>query len=215
MSSPQQQQPQGLAAIYIDIPPESKPDFAKWCDAELLPNWRTLPGVVSAARFEAVEGSPNTLVLCELATIDALSTPKYLDVTKQSANQLGARLGVHDGDQQLTTYRLRLSRATAEGSLSNARVVVATRLFVKPGHEAETRAWLDEEHSERQLTVPGALAYYGYEPLQPPFHYLNMWALESPEVQASVAWAEAAKTQRRDQVMQSRDKLVRGVYRRS
>jgi hypothetical protein len=214
LTASESQQTEGLLAVYVDVPPELKPDFEKWFDTDHLPAMRELPGFVNAMRFDGVEGSPNTLALYELTSLEVLGTPEYLALSQLSSPLVDTKLRAGLRDYTRLAYRLRTARVTPGSGLSEAPYVVATRLFAKPGHESAIRAWLDEEHSRRQLTVPGALAYYGCEPLEPPFHFLNLWGIETLEVQSSAAWAEASKTPWRDEVMQGRDKILRGVYRR-
>lgn len=84
--------------------------------------------------------------------------------------------------------------------------VLSVRLHVPdPSQREDVRRWLDEEHSERQLSVDGAYWYGGYESLPDAqdFVFLNLWGLESPEVIDAPEWAVARDTPWRERLLES------------
>ena len=53
--------------VYTDVGPEHEDEFNRWYDEEHIPERLSIPGVLSAARYAAVQGGPKYLACYELA----------------------------------------------------------------------------------------------------------------------------------------------------
>ena len=51
----------GLMMVWVDVPSEHEDEFNHWYNEEHLPELLGVPGVLNAARYEAVMSGPNTL----------------------------------------------------------------------------------------------------------------------------------------------------------
>lgn len=81
--------------------------------------------------------------------------------------------------------------------------LLSVQLYVTDAAQQEDcRRWLDEEHVDRQLAVPGAQWYAGYESLDGEFNFLNLWGLHSPDVIDTVEWFDARETPWRDRLLE-------------
>lgn len=56
----------GLMVIRLDVAPEHEADFNAWYDEEHLPALCTVPGVIAARRFRAIEGEPKYMAVYSL-----------------------------------------------------------------------------------------------------------------------------------------------------
>ncbi|GIS94505.1 MAG: hypothetical protein CM1200mP22_17420 [Dehalococcoidia bacterium] len=56
----------GLLMIYSDVPAEHDEEFNRWYNEEHIPERLSIPGVLNAARYEAVQGGPRYLACYEL-----------------------------------------------------------------------------------------------------------------------------------------------------
>src|SRR5437879_951354 len=61
----------GLLMVYCDVPAEHEEEFNRWYNEEHIPERLSIPGVLNAARYQAVDGGPKYLACYELASPDA------------------------------------------------------------------------------------------------------------------------------------------------
>jgi len=71
-----------LYLVHTDIPDEVVVEYNAWYDNEHLPRLVTVPGVVRARRYVAVEGGPKYLTAYQLTDRDAFESPAGLQARK-------------------------------------------------------------------------------------------------------------------------------------
>ena len=52
------QKGRGIFMVYVDIDAQHVQEFNEWYNKEHLPELLSVPGILSAARYEAVKGGP-------------------------------------------------------------------------------------------------------------------------------------------------------------
>jgi hypothetical protein len=55
-----------LLMVWCDVPADKEPEFNRWYNEEHLDERMSVPGFLSAARYEAVKGGPKHLAVYEL-----------------------------------------------------------------------------------------------------------------------------------------------------
>jgi len=60
--------------VYVDIDAQHAPEFNEWYNKEHLPELLSVPGILSAARYEAVKGGPQYLACYELESVAVMQT---------------------------------------------------------------------------------------------------------------------------------------------
>jgi len=70
----------GLFIQMLDVDPEHEDELNEWSNTEHLPDRLSLPGFLRARRFVATVGDPKYLVIYDLESPDALSTPEYKEM---------------------------------------------------------------------------------------------------------------------------------------
>ena len=60
------QKGRGIFMVYVDIDAKDTQEFNEWYNKEHLPELLSVPGILSAARYEAVKGGPQYLACYEL-----------------------------------------------------------------------------------------------------------------------------------------------------
>ena len=63
--------------VYVDIDPQHVQEFNEWYNKEHLPELLSVPGILSAARYEAVKGGPQYLACYELESVTVMRTPAF------------------------------------------------------------------------------------------------------------------------------------------
>lgn len=69
--------PKGLLLVMTDIDAANEEDLNRWYEEEHLEERLSVPGFVSARRFEALEGGPKYLALYDLESPDVLQSAAY------------------------------------------------------------------------------------------------------------------------------------------
>jgi len=64
--------------MMIDVKPEDEADFNRWYNEEHIPELMSLPGFLSARRFEVDGEGHKFLAIYELENTRALDNPQYL-----------------------------------------------------------------------------------------------------------------------------------------
>lgn len=69
--------PKGLLLVMTDIDPANEEDLNRWYEEEHLDERLSIPGFISARRFQALEGGPKYLALYDLESPDVLQSAPY------------------------------------------------------------------------------------------------------------------------------------------
>src|SRR4030095_4685893 len=67
----------GIFLVYVDIDAEHDKEFNEWYNTEHLPELLAVPGILAAARYEAVKGGPKYLACYELENVEVMHTPAF------------------------------------------------------------------------------------------------------------------------------------------
>ena len=67
----------GLLLFMTDIDPAHEDEFNRWYEEEHHAERMTIPGFLSARRFQAVEGTPKYLAIYDLESPDVLQSAPY------------------------------------------------------------------------------------------------------------------------------------------
>lgn len=111
-------------------------------------------------------------------------------------------------------FRLRQVHApTIEPDPTVATAILLTRTYVPADTQDEFRRWLETEHSQRQLDVPGNHWYRGYEELGERHSFMNLWGLDEAAVADGEAWDRARLTPWRERMVPAMKGMDRAFYR--
>src|SRR5438046_8268077 len=76
------QKGRGIFMVYVDIDAQHVQEFNEWYNKEHLPELLSVPGILSAARYEAVKGGPQYLACYELERVGVMQTPAIKKPTR-------------------------------------------------------------------------------------------------------------------------------------
>lgn len=69
----------GLLFMGFNLEPGAEEDYARWMDEEHLPNLSRVPGVLSARRFVASEGTHKYLAVYHMTSPEVCSSPEWIE----------------------------------------------------------------------------------------------------------------------------------------
>ena len=67
----------GLMMVWMDVPADKEEEFNHWYNEEHLPELLAIPGVLDAARYEAVSSGPKHLACYELESPAVVQTDAF------------------------------------------------------------------------------------------------------------------------------------------
>ena len=94
-----------------------------------------------------------------------------------------------------------------------AHYMLVTRTYPPDEMREEFRRWLEVEHSQVQLNVPGNNWYLGYEEADGRRSFMNFWGLDGPDVPEGETWDRMRLTEWRERMVPAMAGMDRGIYR--
>ena len=70
----------GMLAVWSEVPPEHEEEFNDWYNQEHIAERLSVPGVLSAARYEAVKSGPKHLAVYELENSSVMQSSEYVNL---------------------------------------------------------------------------------------------------------------------------------------
>jgi hypothetical protein len=182
----------GLLMVWADVPAHREEDFNRWYNEEHLAERLSVPGFLSAARYEAVKGGPKHLACYELDDVSVLESDAYRRVsanptawTKRCSPEV---IG--------TTYIRNVYTMIHPGAVTPplaasgmAPALQIGRMDVPPEIEDEFNAWYDRIYVPNYEKVPGVIRGRRYRAVTGTPRYLTLYEFEHPKVSESPEWA--------------------------
>ena len=164
-------------------------------------NWDEIRAAWLSESGDANAPPPNAVVLAP--------------VTGNDGNLIIAPVGVEGGAAtDWPTFTLRNAHPTLkEADIRGVPFVLVVRVFAPDADRDEFRRWLDQEHSARQLMIPGVRWYLGYEQDGDEHSFLNIWGIDDADVVDGEGWSEVRDTPWWARVSHVTATAERGVYR--
>ena len=182
----------GILIASMNIANAAVDEFHDWYDTEHLPERVACPGFIECQRWIGVTDPKVSVAIYDLDNIDVLKSPGYQAIGGVNLSPWSKRLGSRyerlmrfEGDQILPGDKI--APEGAEGFLLNA-------MNCAPEVEAEFNEWYDTEHIPQLSAVPGVIMARRFRATSANRKYVALYHLESPEVQATQAWKNAANT---------------------
>ena len=183
------QKGRGIFLVYVDIDAKDDQEFNEWYNTEHLPELLAVPGILAAARYEAVKGGPKYLACYELVNVEVLHTPAFTNRPRTpwgqrvSPSVIGSHLTRIVGEQIYPDGIDRPERGMAP-------VLQIGRMSVPAEVEAEWNAWYNGEYIPGYRKVPGVIYARRYRVHEGTSRYTTVYEFESTAVPESAAWKE-------------------------
>ena len=172
----------GMLAVWCDVPSTLDEEFNKWYNEEHIFERLSVPGVLSAARYESVVSGPKHLAVYELESIDVLQSPEYLELKanpsewsrKMSPDVIATRYIRNVYDQ---IFPKNVDDATSTSSLAPALQV--GRMGIPTELESEWNEWYNTIYVPNYETVPGVIRGRRYKTVEGSPAYMTFYEMES------------------------------------
>jgi hypothetical protein len=181
----------GLLMVWADVPRDREDDFNRWYNEEHLAERLSVPGILSAARYEAVKSGPKHLACYELESLAVLDSAEYRRLKEQptawtrrsSPDVIGTTfirnvyIMIHPGE---------LTPEIAGSGMAPALQI--GRMDVPPEIDDEFNRWYNTIYVPNYETVPGVIRGRRYRAVAGAPTYLTLYEFEHPAVSESAAW---------------------------
>jgi hypothetical protein len=187
----------GLFLAWADVPASMEQDFNKWYNEEHMAELLAIPGVLSAARYVAVSGSPKYLAAYELENPEVRDTPGYqehlIKPTEWSKRvNLQARATRMVANNYRLLFPLTVTRKVAASDM--APVLQIGRMSIPRDQEDEFNTFYNTIYAPNYEKVPGCIRFrrYALYKGQGPM-YGVVYEFENEKVSQTPEWLAARK----------------------
>ena len=186
----------GLLMVFVDVPENVEDEFNRWYNEEHIAERLAIPGVLNAARYQAVRGGPKYLACYELDEPEAYFSDAWqhclnnpTDWTQRmSPEKIGTRF-------IRNIYRLlypeTVSEEVAQADMSPALLV--GRMSVPEGLDDEFNHAYHTERLPLYLSIPGYTRARRYTAVVGEPKYITVHECQAPEVADSPEWEAVRK----------------------
>ena len=172
------QKGRGIFMVYVDIDAKNAPEFNEWYNKEHLPELQSVPGILSASRYEAVKGGPQYLACYELESVAVMQTPAF---TNRPRTPWGQKVSPSVIGKNLT--RIVGEQIYPDGiempERGMAPVLQIGRMSVPAEVDAEWNAWYSGEYVPGYRKVPGVICARRYRVLEGASGYSTVYEFAS------------------------------------
>ena len=181
----------GLLMVWCDVPADKEAEFNRWYNEEHLAERLSVPGFLSAARYEAVKGGPKHLAVYELESPAVMESEAYKKVsnnptawTKKTGPQAVATTFIRNIYSMI--HPKAVTPAIAQAGMAPA--LQLGRMGVPANVDAEWNEWYSTIYVPNYEKVPGVIRGRRYRAVVGEPTYLTFYEFEHPKVSETDAW---------------------------
>ena len=181
----------GLLMVWCDVPADKEAEFNRWYNEEHLAERMAIPGFLSAARYEAVKGTPKHLAYYELESPAVLESAAYKKVsdnpTPWTKRAGPGTIGANVIRNVYTMIHPQATTPKIEGSPMAPSLQIG-RMDVPPEIDADFNSWYNTIYVPNYEKVPGVIRGRRYRAVDGTPTYLTFYEFEHARVSESPAW---------------------------
>ena len=179
----------GLMMVWVDVPSEHEDEFNHWYNEEHLPELLSVPGVLNAARYEAVMSGPKHLACYELQSPSVVETDAFISRTPTEwAQKIGPR-GVGSNLINNVYEMIHPSNLSTDISGSDmAQALQIGRMDIAPENSDEWNKWYSGVYVPNYEKVPGCIRGRRWKAVKGQPNYAVVYEFEHSKVSESSEW---------------------------
>ena len=181
----------GLLMVWCDVPADKEAEFNRWYNEEHIAERLSIPGFLSAARYEAVKGGPKHLAVYELENAAVMQSEAYKKVSSNPTPWTKKT-----GPQAVATTFIRniysmIHPKTVTPAIANAGMAPALqigRMDVPATVDKEWNEWYSGTYVPNYEKVPGVIRGRRYRAVEGSPQYMTFYEFENPKVSETEPW---------------------------
>jgi hypothetical protein len=179
----------GLMMVWVDVPADKEAEFNKWYNEEHLAELMSVPGILNAARYEAVSSGPKHLACYEIESTAVFDTEAFKNrpVTEWAKRAgVGAVATTRIGNRYEMIYPEGLTSDIAQSGMAPALQI--GRMDIGPADEDEWNQWYSGVYVPNYMKVPGCIRGRRWKSVLGEPKYLTVYEFEHEDVSKSPEW---------------------------
>ena len=180
-----------LMMVMADIPADKEEDFNRWYNEEHLKELMSIPGVLNAARYEAIRSGPKHLACYELESPAVIETDAFKN---RPRTEWGARVSpsLIGTNFVNNVYEMVHPQELTEGISGSdmAPALQIGRMDIAPENEAEWNEWYSGVYVPNYEKVPGVIRGRRWRVVRGQPKYAVVYEFEREGISDSAEWLE-------------------------
>ena len=181
----------GLLMVWVDIPKEHESEFNNWYNEEHLPEITSIPGVLNAARYEAVKSGPKHLACYELESPAVVSSSAWTDrKPSEWAEKIGPRI---IGTNFINNVYEMVHPSSLTDLITQSDMAPALqigRMAPVSGKEKEWNEWYSTVYLPNYEKVPGCIRGRRWKCIQGNPSYAVVYEFQDEHVSEQPEWEQ-------------------------
>lgn len=178
-----------LLMVWADVPADKEADFNKWYNEEHLAELLSVPGVLNAARYEAVKSGPKHLACYELENAQVVETSAFKD---RPRTEWGNRVSPSIiGNPVISNVYEMIRPATLTSGAASSDMAPALqigRMSVPVDQEAQWNQWYNNVYTANYEKVPGCIRARRFKAVRGEPKYAVVYEFEYDKVSETPEW---------------------------
>ena len=178
-----------LLMVWADVPADKEADFNKWYNEEHLAELLSVPGVLNAARYEAVKSGPKHLACYELESPDVVETSAFKD---RPRTEWGSRVSPSIiGNPVISNVYEMIRPATLSSEAASNDMAPALqigRMSVPADQEDQWNQWYNDVYTANYEKVPGCIRARRFRAVRGEPKYAVVYEFENDKVSETPEW---------------------------
>ena len=179
----------GLMIVWADVPADMEDDFNHWYNEEHLAELLSVPGVLSAARYEATKSGPKHMAVYELESPAVVETDAFKD---RPRTEWGKRVSPSIiGTTLINNVYQMIHPAEVTGDIAGSGMAPALqigRMDVPAENDADWNDWYSGVYVPNYEKVPGCIRGRRWKAVRGEPVYATVYELEDENVSETAEW---------------------------
>jgi hypothetical protein len=180
-----------LLMVWSEVPAEKEAEFNRWYNEEHLAERLSVPGFLSAARYEAVKGGPKHLAYYELENAAVIQSEAYRYVSAHPTEWTQRCSPSAIGTTFIRNVYTMIHPASLPSSGAQSGMAPALqigRMDVPPEIDAEFNTWYNTVYIPSYERVPGVIRGRRYRAVEGAPTYMTLYEFAHQGVSDSPQW---------------------------
>lgn len=181
----------GLLMVYADVPAEVDEEFNRWYNEEHIPERLSIPGVLNAARYEAVKGGPKYLACYELSEAQAHYSDVWQGLLKNPtewSRRMSPSVVAENYINNLYMLVYPQDNDAETGEADMAPALLVGRMSVPDDIEVRFNQVYNNQRLPLYRSIPGYIRGRRFAAVKGDPKYITVHEMESTEVADSPEW---------------------------
>ena len=179
----------GIFMVWVDVPADKEEEFNAYYNEEHLAELLAVPGILSAARYEAVSSGPKHLACYELESVAVIQTDAFQNRQPTERSLRAGPRGV--GTNLISNVYEMIHPNALTSEIANSEMAPALqigRMGIAPENSEEWNKWYSGVYVPNYEKVPGCIRGRRWKAVRGEPEYAVVYEFEDENVSQTETW---------------------------